>query len=113
MDLSEVTFSLSRFQLVNLLVALSWLILVGLSLWSLRHRYLSDEAKVLWAALILVIPFWGAIALWLVVPNRSLAQAVVVTRKLLSSPGYREPRRAGVDGKGMELGHAAHGSSPT
>lgn len=111
MSLSEITFPFLLSQILNIVITLAWLMLVALALRSLRRRYLSDEAKALWAALILIIPFLGAIALWLVVPNRPLEHAVVVSTRHLSSSLPREPRRASVDLKGVEFGPAIHGHS--
>lgn len=91
-------------QLVNLLITLVWLLLIGFALWALRRRHLSDEAKAIWAALIVIIPFLGALALWLVVPNPRVEKVIQVNRRQLQAPEYRDPRRAGVNLKGVELG---------
>lgn len=113
MNLSEITFPLPLSQVLNFAITLAWLIFVGLALRSLRRRYLSDEAKALWAALILLIPFLGAVALWLVIPNRPFENAIIIRNSHLSSSAPREPHRGGIDVRGVELGQVINGRSPT
>lgn len=111
MGVSPITFPLFLSQTINLLVTLLWLLLLGLALRSLRRRHLSDEAKALWAGLILIIPFLGAIAFWVVTPSQQVAQVDPAGRRLLPAPW--EPRRTTVDATGVDFSQHRQQHSPT
>lgn len=114
MGVSPITFPLFLSQAINLLVTLAWLVLLGFALRSLRYRALSDAAKALWAGLILLIPFLGAIAFWIVVPSQRVAQVVVPSgRRLLPGPEPWEPHRTPVDAKGVDFGQNRQRHSAT
>lgn len=113
MAVSPITFPLFLSQALNLLVTVAWLVLLGLALRSLRQRSLSDEAKALWAGLILIIPFLGAIAFWIVVPGQRAAQVAPSSRRLLPAPEPWDPRRTPVDTKGVDFGQQRQRHSPT
>jgi heme A synthase len=57
------------FQIIRLLGLAAWLVMVILSLLSLRHRTLSEGIRLAWTLLILVVPILGAVAFWLVRPG--------------------------------------------
>ena len=59
--------------IVNLLLLgllLLWPILSIVALVGLRQRPLSDVPKALWAALVVAVPILGAVAFWVVDPQR-------------------------------------------
>jgi uncharacterized membrane protein YhaH (DUF805 family) len=47
-----------------------WLVCAIVALAQLRHRSVSDTARAVWTALILLVPLAGALAFWLVQPGR-------------------------------------------
>ena len=55
-------------QLLNLTFVLGWLVLGVVALFSLRKRRLPATAQALWAMFVVVVPFLGAIAYWIVQP---------------------------------------------
>lgn len=113
MGVSPITFPLFLSQALNLLVTLVWLVLLGLALRSLRQRPLSDVAKALWAGLILIIPFLGAMAFWVVVPGQRSAQGAPAGRRLLPAPEPWEVRRTTGEAKGVDFGQSVQRHSPT
>jgi len=113
MGVSPIPFPLFLSQAINLLVTLAWLVLLGLALRALRQRPLADEAKALWAGLILIIPFLGAIAFWIVVPGQRAAQAAPTGRRLLPVLEPWDARRMTVDAAGVDLGQQRQRHSPT
>ena len=113
MGVSPIPFPLFLSQAINLLVTLAWLVLLGLALRALRQRPLADEAKALWAGLILIIPFLGAVAFWVVVPGQRMAQIVPAGRRLLPAPEPWEARKTSVDAKGVDFGQNIQRHSPT
>ena len=56
--------------LFNLLLLVGWLVLAVIALVQLRQRGLSETARAIWAALIVVIPIAGALAFWIVGPGK-------------------------------------------
>jgi len=58
-------------QLCNFSLLLVWPLLSIAALVYLSKRKLSDTPKVLWAILIVVVPFLGAFAVWIVKPGES------------------------------------------
>jgi hypothetical protein len=113
MELSPVTLPLFLSQTVNLLVTVIWLALMGIALALLRRSSISDEAKALWAGLIVIIPFLGAVAFWVVAPGRPVPQAQSKRVPMLSGPTEEAGRWAGGEGKGVEFGQAVQWRSPT
>ena len=55
-------------QLLNLIFVLGWLVLGVAALFSLRKRRLPATAQALWAIFVVVVPFLGALAYWIVQP---------------------------------------------
>lgn len=55
-------------QVVNFLILLGWLIGAIYALWTLRRMEMPPTAKALWTLIVLVIPFLGAVAFFLVRP---------------------------------------------
>jgi len=106
MDLTEITLPLFLSQTMNLVITLLWLVLMGVALTILRRITLSDEAKALWAGLIVLIPFLGAVAFWIVAPGRPVYQPQRKTMPLLPGPTVGVGRRAGAEVKGVEVGQA-------
>lgn len=113
MELSPITLPLFLSQAVNLLVTVVWLALMGVALALLRSSPISDEAKALWAALIVIIPFLGAVAFWVVAPGRPIPQAQSKRVPLLTGSTGEADRWSGVEGKGVEFGQAVQWRSPT
>lgn len=103
MELSPVTFPLFLSQTLNLVITLAWLTLMGLALAHLRRLSLSEEARALWAGLIVIIPFLGALAFWVVAPGRLAPPKALA---LLSAPVVATERRRSVEVKGVEVGQA-------
>ena len=58
-------------QLCNFSVLLVWPLLSVAALVYLSKRKLPETPKVLWAILIVLIPFLGAFAVWIVKPGES------------------------------------------
>ena len=56
-------------QALNLTLVLGWLVLGIAALFSLRKRRLPATAQVLWAIFVVVVPFLGALAYWVVQPG--------------------------------------------
>ncbi|MCE7987753.1 MAG: hypothetical protein DYG89_41850 [Caldilinea sp. CFX5] len=106
MDLSPVTLPLFLSQTLNLVITLAWLTLMGLALAHLRRLSLSEEAKALWAGLIVIIPFLGALAFWVVAPGRLTPQAPPKALPMLPAPAVATGPRRGVEVKGVEIGQA-------
>lgn len=97
MELSPITFPLFLSQTLNLVITLAWLMLMGLALMHLRRLSLSEEAKALWAGLIIIIPFLGALAFWVVAPGRLAPQVLPKALPMLSAPMAATERRRGVE----------------
>jgi hypothetical protein len=57
-------------QVLNVLILLVWLGGMLISLYSLSRRDVPPTARVLWAALIVVVPVLGMIAFWIAGPPR-------------------------------------------
>lgn len=107
MELAPVTLPLFLLQTLNLLVTVVWVILMGAALVRLRRLSISEEAKVLWAGLIVILPFLGAIAFWVVAPGQKAPQsAQAKTVPLLTGPVVATARRTRVEAKGVEVGQA-------
>ena len=106
MDLSLVTLPLFWAQTLNLMITLAWLTFMGLALTRLRRLALSEEAKALWAGLIIIIPFLGALAFWVVAPGRLAPQAPPKALSMLPAPAAATGQRRSVEVKGVEVGQA-------
>ena len=57
-------------MIANLSLLLGWPLLAILALLRLRRRELPEVARAIWAAIILVVPIFGAISFWLVQPGK-------------------------------------------
>jgi len=106
MELSPLTLPLFLSQALNLVITLAWLTLMGLALTHLRRLSLSDEAKALWAGLIIIVPFLGALAFWVVAPGRLAPLVAPKALPMLSAPIVATERRHSVVVKGVEVGQA-------
>jgi hypothetical protein len=106
MELSPVTLPLFLSQTLNLVITLAWLTLMGLALAHLRRLSLSEEARALWAGLIVIIPFLGALAFWVVAPGRLAPQALPKALPMLPAPVGATGQRRSVEVKGVEVGQA-------
>lgn len=106
MDLTPITLPLFLSQTINLLIMGLWLVLMGIGLVILRRVTLSDEAKVLWAGLIVLVPFLGVVAFWIVAPGRPVQQAQPKRVPMLSGPTMAAGQRAMVEVKGVKVGQA-------
>jgi len=58
-------------QIVNFLVLAGWLVLAILALIRLRRCQLDETARVLWVIIIVLVPFMGALAFFIVRPGNS------------------------------------------
>ena len=58
------------FQIVNFLILVGWIVLVIVALTRLRRCQLDETARVLWAIVIVLVPFMGALAFFVVRPGK-------------------------------------------
>ncbi len=72
MQISGINFGYLWVMLFNLLLIVVWIIFAILALFQLRRLEMSETARAMWAALILLIPIAGAIAFWIVRPASRL-----------------------------------------
>ena len=56
-------------QTINILFLLGWGVLAILALLGLRKRQLPPVALAIWVLIILIIPWLGAIAFWIIRPG--------------------------------------------
>jgi hypothetical protein len=56
-------------QAANLLILAGWLVLAILALIRLRRCQLDDIARVLWVIVVVLVPFMGALAFFIVRPG--------------------------------------------
>jgi len=56
-------------QLFNIIFPIGWLLLAVLALLGLSKRRLPPVALAIWVAVILLVPWLGAIAYWLIKPG--------------------------------------------
>lgn len=70
MDLLGMNWGYVLVMLFNLLLLGGWLILAIFALFQLRHLELTETARALWVALILLVPIGGVLAFWIVQPGR-------------------------------------------
>jgi len=70
MDVLGINWGYLFVMLFNLLLLGGWLILAIFALFRLRHLELTETARAIWAALILLVPIGGALAFWIVQPGR-------------------------------------------
>ena len=68
MDLLGINWG---YLLANIVVLAAWPISAIFALSQLRNRDLPEVARAIWAAVILVVPFLGVIAFWIVQPGKS------------------------------------------
>lgn len=57
------------FQIFNIVLLIGWPILSIVAILGLRKQNLSQITQALWVLIVLIIPFLGAIAYWLVRPS--------------------------------------------
>ncbi len=57
---------------IPFLLIITWLILAWVALRQLRKRPLADNAKAIWAALIICVPLLGAVAFFIVQPSEEM-----------------------------------------
>ncbi|MEJ2302968.1 MAG: PLDc N-terminal domain-containing protein [Anaerolineales bacterium] len=53
----------------NLILLLGWPLFAILTLLQLRRRDIPEVARAIWVALIIIVPYLGALAYWLVKPG--------------------------------------------
>lgn len=68
MELSGINWG---YLLANVVVLAAWPISAIFALTQLRGRDLPKVARAIWAAVILMVPFLGVIAFWIVQPGKS------------------------------------------
>lgn len=69
MESMDVNIPLLLAQLLNVGILIGWLVLGGIAIWQLRTRHLSDSTKVIWVAVILLVPLFGALAFFFMRPG--------------------------------------------
>ena len=67
----EIGWTTWMFQVVNVLILTGWIILTTVALMRVRRCQLDETARVLWAIVIVLIPFLGALAFFVVNPGKS------------------------------------------
>lgn len=102
MDVANITFPFFLSQALNALLTLAGLLLIALALRSLRRRHLSDEAKALWTAVIILIPFLGPLAFWTVIPPIVVHSRALVKYQPWSTSPHRESYVIPADERGVE-----------
>jgi len=68
MDLLGINWG---YLLANIVVLAAWPISAIFALSQLRNRDLPEVARAIWAAVILMVPFLGVIAFWIVQPGEN------------------------------------------
>ena len=63
--------AISLIQLFNIVLLIGWPILSVFAIFDLRRRDIVGGTQALWVLIILIIPFLGAIAFWIVQPERN------------------------------------------
>jgi len=58
-------------QIVNLLLLISWLVLIIVALVRLRKRQLEPIIQVLWTIVVVIIPILGPLAFFIVAPGKA------------------------------------------
>ncbi len=58
-------------QIVNLLLLISWLVLIMVALIRLRKRKLEPLIQVLWTMVVILIPILGPLAFFIVAPGKA------------------------------------------
>lgn len=71
MEQLGINFGYLLVLLFNLILILGWPLFAILALLRLRRRELPEVARAIWAALIVIVPYLGALAFWLVKPGAS------------------------------------------
>jgi hypothetical protein len=71
MDMLGINFGLLVTQLVSFLLIGGYPILSLIALFALRRNHLTGTNQVLWALLIVAIPFLGALAFFIVKPTEN------------------------------------------
>jgi type III secretory pathway component EscS len=59
-------------QVVNIALLIGWIVLGIVALLQLRRRQLPPMIQLIWVALILLVPFFGALAFLIVRPGRQV-----------------------------------------
>jgi apolipoprotein N-acyltransferase len=62
-------FGMGFVSILNVIIILAWIVLAILCLINLGKRQMPETPKALWAAIILIIPVFGAIAFLIVKPG--------------------------------------------
>ncbi|NOK57586.1 MAG: hypothetical protein GFH27_549303n149 [Chloroflexi bacterium AL-W] len=76
MESLEINWPLLFTQLLNFGLLFGWILLTVLALFHMRKNPLSDKiATALWAAIIVLVPLLGAVAFFIVRPNRELVHS--------------------------------------
>lgn len=70
MDVLGINWGYLFVILFNLLLLAGWLVFAIFALFQLRHLELTETARAIWAALILLIPIGGAVAFLIIRPGK-------------------------------------------
>ena len=68
----NIEYSLLTFQILNIVLLVSWLILITWAISQLRKETLPDYLQLIWVLVILLIPIAGAMA-YLIVRKKQVA----------------------------------------
>lgn len=68
--MDEINISLLIAQILNMALLVAWITLALWALFRLRREELQDIAQVIWAAIILLVPVFGAVAFFIVRSRR-------------------------------------------
>ena len=76
METSGINWLLLSAQLLNIGLLFGWIFLAVIALFYMRKRPLADKtATAIWVAVIVLAPILGAVAFFIVRPNRDLAHS--------------------------------------
>ncbi len=68
--MEEISIGLLTAQILNVLLLTIWIVIALWALSRLRREDMQDLAQVIWAAIILLVPIFGAVAFFIVRSRR-------------------------------------------
>lgn len=83
MDFVGINWGYLLVTIFNLILLLGWPLFAILTLLQLRRREMPEVARAIWVALIIIVPYLGALAYWLVKPEEKPAQQGSAGRKFI------------------------------
>ncbi len=70
LNVISIDWTVRAAQAANFLILAGWLVLVIAALTRLRRCQLDEAARVLWVVVVVLVPFMGALAFFIVSPGR-------------------------------------------